>query len=121
MSNPDHPRVRLLSRRISVKRALLACLLSACVAAAAGTVAIASGLPVGRTVKPGPPFRIAGYGITCQSTSRTPNFSCEYGRPYGPAGVPIITMEPHGYVTVQSKKRPSARRSLGYWTVTFRR
>jgi hypothetical protein len=118
----DFRRLRLLSRRISVKTALLSCVLSVGLATAAGGVAIASGLPLGRTIKPGPPVRIAGYGLACQSTARTPNFSCEHGQPYGKAGVPIITVfKGIDRVTVQSRSRPSLSYSLGYWTTTVRR
>jgi hypothetical protein len=113
---------RLLSRRVSVKTALLGCLLTASLTAAAGSIAVASGLPVGRTIKPGPPFRVAGYDLTCQSTARTPNFSCEHGAPYKPAGTPIITVfKGTDSVSVQSRERPRLSFSLGYWTTSVRR
>jgi hypothetical protein len=114
--NAQRPR-----RSVSLRTAVLACVICALVAAAVGgTVAFATGGPTGPTVRPGLPFQVAGYGLTCQSTARTPNFSCSYNRPYAPTGVPIVTFQPHGNVSVQSKARPTASRDLGYWTTNFR-
>ncbi len=109
-------------RGISPGAAFAACLVSACLAGG-GALASASGLPTGTTVRPGPPFRIAGYGYTCDSTSRTPNWSCDYGRPYGPAaGTPIMTVyEGSRSMYVQSLRRPTISEVGGVYTTKISR
>jgi hypothetical protein len=85
-----HGRRQFRDRLVPVRLAIGCCAVSSLLGAG-GAIAAAT-LPTGPPVKPGPPFVIAGYGYTCQSTSRTPNWSCEYGRPYGPSGTPIMTV-----------------------------
>ena len=103
-------------RGISPLAALTACLASSLLAGGAA-LAVASGLPTGPAVHPGPPFKIAGYGYTCESTSRTPNWSCDYGRPYGPAGTPIMTVSKGSRTMyIQSLTRPAVTQSGGVYT-----
>jgi hypothetical protein len=101
----------------------------ACLAVGTGAAAVTGGpaagaksLPTGPTVRPGPPFEIAGYGYTCQSTERTPNFSCYWGKPYEPAGTPILTVFGGGRtLLVQSVKRPTISYAAGSYTTTFKK
>ena len=106
-------------RRVSLRVAVAACVLSAL---AGGVGAVASALPQGQPVSPGPPFRIVGYGYSCQSTSRTPMFECWYGRPYGPAGTPIMTVaRGERTLTVQTLTRPSVVQEGGEYVTTLKR
>jgi hypothetical protein len=87
-----------------------------------GAFAGASTLATGAPVKPGPPFVIAGYGYSCQSTPRTPNFSCDYGKPYGRADTPIMTIWPHSRAMyVQSLSLPKISKTAGVYTAKFSR
>jgi hypothetical protein len=47
------------------------------------------------TVRPGDTIYLEGYDWTCDSTVRTPNFSCIAGRGRGPAPSPVVTIQPN--------------------------
>ena len=73
-----------------------------------GALATAASQPTGRPVQPGPPFVLVGYGYTCQSTVRTPAFSCSYNEPYRPTGTPIMTISKGSRTMyIQSFQRPT--------------
>jgi hypothetical protein len=112
---------RFWQRRISLRTAVLACVACTLIAAG-GTLAGASSLPAGRPVHPGPPFTITGYGYSCQSTVRTPNFSCDYGKPYGASGTPIMSIyKGSRKMFVQSLRKPAITHSDGEYLTTISR
>ena len=82
--------------------------LGALVAVGAEAAFGAAGSLPSRVETPNVPYVVAGYGYTCESTSRTPNWSCDYGAPYGPAGTPITTVYPGSRTMhIQSLRRPA--------------
>jgi hypothetical protein len=107
-------------RTVSCRTAAAACALSAVLGG--GAYAGASTLATGAPIKPGPPFVITGYGYSCQSTLRTPNFSCDYGRPYARANTPIMTIWPASRAMyVQSLSVPKITKAGGVYTSKFTR
>jgi hypothetical protein len=108
--------------RVALPTAILACVVCAAVAGAGGAIAGATAPLTGASVQPGPPFVISGYGYTCQSTSRTPNFSCDYGKPYRPAGTPILTISKGSRTMyIQSFRRPTLSEADGVFTTKITR
>jgi len=97
-------------------RTLVACLITAMVA----IVATASAAGV-LTLRPDEQLRIQGYPYTCQSTSRTPNFSCSYNQLGKPAHTPIISTYGRRLVEVQSSTPPRVTFDGGTYTTTFSR
>jgi hypothetical protein len=96
-------------------RTIIACLVSALLAGSIATVATISAA--------GPPvvhFRatsslvVDGYGYSCQTTARTPNFACWYGPPNGPESTPSFTVAKGSRkMVVDSALRPVVRRASG--------
>lgn len=101
--------------------------LLACVASAAlGAAAIGgSGLAAGEhtvVLRPDQRLTIQGYRYTCESTSRTPNFGCQYGPPDRPARTPIWTVfKGSRTVVVQSLARPHVSHQSGIYETTITR
>jgi hypothetical protein len=109
-------------RRVGFGTAVTACCLSAAIAALAGSGASGSSLPVGPPLRRGRPIVIKGYGYSCQSTARTPNWACWYGKPYGPSHTPITTVfKGSRKMMIQSLRRPAISRDGGEWVTTVSR
>ena len=109
------------------RRTLVACSLSALLAAggtalAGSQGAFAAGGQRTIVINPGTTTIVAGYGYSCQDTTRTPNWGCQYGAPSGPAGTPITTVfKGSRTMTIQSLLRPTVRFTSGeYWTTVKR-
>jgi hypothetical protein len=105
-------------RRIPLPTAILAC--AVCAALGGGGVTVTAEMRTGPAVRPGYPFVIQGYGYSCDSTPRTPNFSCSYNKPYGPTGTPIMTIF-KGYraMYIQSLQRPTLTYGDGEYQTKF--
>ena len=90
-----------------MKRTLLACVASAALGVAL-TASVAGGQSQSNTIvlHKDQVLSVEGYKWRCQSTSRTPNFSCTYGR----SGTPIFTAFRGSRVMhAQSLTRPTVR------------
>ena len=58
-------------------------------------------------------------GYSCQSTSRTPNWGCWYGKPAGPEGTPLITVNKGSRtMLVQSRQKPKVTYNASTKTYT---
>jgi hypothetical protein len=90
-------------------------------------IAAATGLATGSssngrtfTVRPGDTIYLQGYGWTCDSTVRTPNFSCVKGRGQGPAPSPVVTIQPNLLqVNSTTKVKVDALSRPGQWLYDF--
>ena len=106
-------------------KTIAACLASAFLGAlgvAAFSIGSAAGPPV-QHFRPTHSLVVDGYGYSCQTTARTPNFACWYGSPNGPTRTPIMTVfKGSRTMRVESALRPVTKRdSTGSFETTFRR
>ena len=106
-------------------KTIIACVLSGLIGAgivAVATSSAASGPPVIQ-FRPTSSLAVVGYGYSCQTTARTPNFSCWYGPPNGPESTPSFTViKGSRKLVVESFQRPvTTRGSGGPLTTTFTR
>jgi hypothetical protein len=122
------PGARVARRRgDNLRRTLVAPLLAALLAAAATALAASQGAFAAGgqstvVVNPGTTTIIAGYGYSCQDTIRTPNWSCQYGPPSGPAKTPITTVSKGSRtMTVESLLRPTVVLQNGDYVTTIKR
>ena len=101
----------------------IACIVSALLGV--GVTAVATSSAAGPPVvhfRPTSLLAVDGYGYSCQTTARTPNFGCWYGPPDGPASTPSFTVA-RGSRTmrVQSTRRPVITRANGLYQATITR
>ena len=96
-------------------KTIIACVL--CALAGAGVAAVATSWAAGPPVvkfRPTSTLSVVGYGYSCQTTARTPNFSCWYGPPNGPESTPSFTVvRGSRKLVVESFQRPVTTRGSG--------
>jgi len=105
-------------------KTVIACVLSGLLGVGVAAVATtsAAGPPVVH-FRPTSVLAVDGYGYSCQTTARTPNFACWYGPPNGPTSTPSFTVvRGSRRMIVQSALRPVVRRGAdGFFETTFSR
>jgi hypothetical protein len=104
-------------------KSIIAALLGAALAVAGLTAVGAGAGPPVIHFRPTHDLVVDGYGYSCQTTARTPNFACWYGPPNGPTSTPIMTVS-HGSRTmvVDSARAPRVERVQGVgFETTFTR
>jgi hypothetical protein len=96
----------------------------ACLCTTAAVVGVGAGImsaTAAETLKlgPGQQLTVTGYGYSCQSTSKTPNWGCWYGKPAGPEGTPLITVNKGSRtMLVQSRQKPKVTYNASTKTYT---
>ena len=105
-------------------KTIITCIPSAL--AGVGIAAVATSSAAGPPVvhfRPTSVLVVDGYGYSCQTTARTPNFGCWYGPPNGPTSTPSFTVfRGSRKMVVDSALRPVVTRgSGGYFETTFAR
>lgn len=113
-TQPPMPRLGGLLRRLLIG-AIIGAVLTV------GTATAASRLHL-FVLRPGDSLYVKDYGYSCDSTVRTPNWSCWYGSPDGPSGTPILSVFPgQRRMTIQSLLRPRVQRQGSEYVTTFTR
>ncbi len=106
-----HWTVRITRHPLPLVMPVVACII--CAASSGAVVATATSQQV-RKIRPDVHYVVVGYHYACRSTSRTPNFSCTYGRPFGPYETPIITVyKGSRAMYIQSFRRPTVAHGSG--------
>lgn len=107
-------------RRVGVGPIAAACCASAALAVGGTSIASGSSRPLGAPEKPNRPIVIQGFGYSCASTTRQPQWDCWYGKPYGRAGTPITTVwKGSRKMMIQSLRRPSVSWNGSEWVTTL--
>ena len=88
-------------------RTVILCLCTTAAVAGVGAGIMSASAAEPLKLGPGQQLTVTGYGYSCQSTSRTPNFGCWYGKPAGPEQTPLFTVNKGSRaLVVQSRQKP---------------
>jgi hypothetical protein len=100
-------------------RTVIACLCTTAAVVGVGAGLMSASAAGTLTLGAGQQLTVTGYGYSCESTSRQPNWGCWCGKPNGPEGTPLITVNKGSRtMTMQSLKKPKVTYNASTKTYT---